>query len=582
MNIIWLIMVTLPIFWLGYRFYARYLHQTLGNSQESPTPAVTKNDGVDYVPSRAPVVFSHHFASIAGAGPIIGPTVALIYGYLPVWMWIVFGTVFIGAVQDFATLFVSMREGGQSIAQVANRTLGRAGFLLVIAFSVIMLLLLTAAFLGLSAAALTSLVPLAEMKLGGQTTFLHLITGADGVVRAKVGGIASTSVIIITLMAPILGYMTYKRKTATSLIFVMAIAICAISVAVGMWQPLTISPKQWIIILTFYVFFASTAPVWMLLQPRDFINSFLLYGGMALLLAGAVAGGLRGNLMQIPALNLQGGTNALGNMWPFLFITVACGAISGFHAMVAGGTTCKQIAHERQALPIGYGGMLLESILAVLVVMAVGAGLSLAQFQGIVFPTAPGAASNPVLAFALGMGGLLHKSLNMPMSYGTVFGLLMVEGFIVTTLDTASRLNRYLLEELWPVLFKNPPSWLRSHYFNAAVVTAAMFFLCYTNTFKYIWPIFGSANQLMAALALIVAAAWLMVRRRTRWFMLAPAAFMMVTTLVSLAQLLFNKYLPAGNYPLSVTALLLIALAIGVILIAVKKFVFQRPPAGVN
>lgn len=582
MNIIWLIMVTLPIFWLGYRFYARYLHQTLSNSRESPTPAVTKNDGVDYVPSRAPVVFSHHFASIAGAGPIIGPTVALIYGYLPVWMWIVLGTVFIGAVQDFATLFVSMREGGQSIAQVANRTLGRAGFLLVIAFSVIMLLLLTAAFLGLSATALTSLVPLAEMKLGGQTSFLHLITGADGVVRAKVGGIASTSVIIITLLAPSLGYMTYKRKTATSLIFVMAIAICAVSVAVGMWQPLTISPKQWIIILTFYVFFASTAPVWLLLQPRDFINSFLLYGGMALLLAGAVAGGLRGNLMQIPALNLQGGTNALGNMWPFLFITVACGAISGFHAMVTGGTTCKQIAHERQALPIGYGGMLLESILAVLVVMAVGAGLSLAQFQGIVFPTAPGAASNPVLAFALGMGGLLHKSLNMPLSYGTVFGLLMVEGFIVTTLDTASRLNRYLLEELWPVLFKNPPSWLRSHYFNAAVVAAAMFFLCYTNTFKYIWPIFGSANQLMAALALIVAAAWLMVRRRTRWFMLAPAAFMMVTTLVSLAQLLFNKYLPAGNYPLSVTALLLIALAIGVILIAVKKFVFQRPPAGVN
>lgn len=578
MNIIWLILIAAPVFFIGYRFYARFLFRVLSNGEECQTPAVTKNDGNDYVPSRAGVVFGHHFASIAGAGPIIGPTVALIYGYLPVWMWIVLGTVFIGAMQDFSTLFVSMREGGQSMAQVAHRAIGRAGFFLVVAFSIIMLLLLTSAFLKLSVTALTSQVPLSEMNLNEGETFLRITTGADGTKHAHIGGIASMSVIIITLLAPVLGYLNFKRRIAGGWVFTAALVLCAGSVVFGICHPLTLKPDHWMILLAIYVLFASVTPVWILLQPRDFANSFLLYFGMALLLVAVIIGGFEGIGMQMPALNIQGGNNALGTIWPFLFITVACGAISGFHAMVTGGTTCKQIAKEKQALTIGYGGMVMEGVLAILVAIAVGAGLSLVQFERIVFPTVKGAASNPVLAFALGMGGLLNNSIKMPMSWGTVFGLLMVEGFIVTTLDTASRLTRYLLEELWKVVFHTVPALLRSRIFNAALVVAAMYLLCRFNTFLYIWPIFGSANQLMASLALIVVSSWLLLKRRRTWFIIAPAAFMMLTTMVSLASLLMTKYLPAGNYPLIVTDIFMMLLAIGVIILAIRKFIHPVRP----
>ena len=580
MNVLWLVGVALPVFFLGYRFYSRYLQQVLAGGTEEPPPSVTMKDGVDYVPSRTPVVFSHHFASIAGAGPIVGPTVALIYGYVPVWLWVVLGSVFIGAVQDYTSLFVSMRERGHSMAQVANRTMGRFGFFLVVSFSIIMLLLLTSAFLGLSATALTSLVPPDQLRIEGGRTLLRIVAGADGLPRAKVGGVASTSLIIITLGAPLIGWLVYRRGMTMRSMIPLAMAVCIASIAAGLLYPLSLSPVAWMLILTFYVVLASGLPVWVILQPRDFINSFLLYAGMAVLIVGAVGGGLVGGGLRMPAWNLAGGRQALGMVWPFLFITVACGAISGFHAMVTGGTTAKQLSSERAARGVGYGGMLLESVLAVLVIVAVAAGLSLEQYQGLVYPAAEGAASNPVLAFALGMGALMHRGLGLRMEYGTVFGMLMVEGFIVTTLDTAARLNRYLLEELWAVLFKRVPAPMRSHLFNAVIVSGLMFALCYTNTFKYIWPIFGSANQLMAALTMIVVSVWLAARSRPSWFAVAPAIFMMATTLVSLWQLLTNKYLPNRNYPLTVTAIVLMLLAAGVIVLALRQWRThgRRPP----
>ena len=571
MNILWLIVLAAPVFFLGYRFYAKYIERHLKGAEEQTAPSVSINDGVDYVPSKTPVVFSHHFASIAGAGPIVGPTVAMIYGYIPVWLWIVLGAVFIGAVQDFTSLFISMREQGHSVAQVAHRTLGRAGFFLVIAFSIIMLLLLTSAFLGLTATALTSFVPIQQLHLEHGHNFLRVITGADGIQRAKIGGIASMSLIVITTCAPIMGWLVYKRNMHMWSMTPLALVICGVSLLVGLKLPLTLQPITWMLILTVYVILAAGLPVWTVLQPRDFINSFLLYSGMALLAVGTVSGGLRGDAFAMPAFNLAGGDKALGMIWPFLFITVACGAISGFHAMVTGGTTSKQLNSERWAKGVGYGGMLMEGILAILVVIAVGTGLTMDQFSHLVFPTEKGLNSNPVLAFALGMGGLVYRSLGVPMEYGTVFGMLMVEGFIVTTLDTAARLNRYLLEELWAMLFRNPPRWLTHHLFNATVVSVLMFILCYTNTFKYIWPIFGSANQLMAALTLVVVAVWLALRKQPTWFAILPAVFMMGTTLVSLWQLLVNKYLPGHNYPLVITDLLLMTLAAGVIFLAARR-----------
>ena len=572
MNILWLAGLALPVFYLGYRFYSKYLQRVFTGTGEEIAPSIAFQDGQDYVPSKTPVVFSHHFASIAGAGPIVGPTVALIYGYIPVWLWILLGAVFIGAVQDYASLFVSMRERGQSMAQVAHRTMGRFGFFLVVAFSILMLVLLTSAFLGLSATALTSFVPLDQLGIAADRTLLHVVAGSDGVAKAKIGGVASTSLMIITLCAPLLGWLVTKRGLCMRSMMPLAIAICGLSIGIGLLFPLSLSPVAWMSVLAVYVILASGLPVWAILQPRDFINSFLLYFGMILLVIGTVLGGAAGQTMLMPRFNLAGGDQSLGPVWPFLFITVACGAISGFHAMVAGGTTAKQLNNERASRGVGYGGMLLEAVLAVLVVIAVAAGLTLDQYRNLVYPSAPGAGSNPVLAFAMGMGALVHRGLGIPMEYGTVFGMLMVEGFIVTTLDTASRLNRYLLEELWSVLFRTTPRLLRNHLFNATLVAGLMFFLCYTNTFKHIWPIFGSANQLMAALTMVVVSVWLASRSRPAWFAVWPALFMMVTTLVSLWRLLVDKYLPGGKYPLMAADILLMLLAVGVIFLALRQW----------
>ncbi len=572
MNVLWILVVALPIFIAAYYIYSRYLQRILSGGEEATPPSVTMKDGVDYVPSRTPIVFSHHFASIAGAGPIIGPTVAMIYGYIPVWLWVVCGTVFIGAVQDYTSLFVSMREKGHSMAQVADRTLGRTGFFLVIAFSIIILLLLTSAFLGLTCTALTSLVPLEQLKIGPEGSFLRQVVGEDGVVRAKIGGIASMSLIVITACAPLVGWLVYKRNVRFSLMFPVAILICLASMLIGLWKPLMFAPQTWMIVLTVYVVLASGIPVWAILQPRDFINSFLLYAGMILLILGALAAGFHGADLDMPALNVAGGNKTAGMIWPFLFITVACGAISGFHAMVTGGTTSKQLSSERAARGVGYGGMLMESFLSLLVIIAIGAGLTMDEFSALVFPTAKGVGSNPVLAFALGMGNLIHEALRIPIEYGTVFGMLMVEGFIVTTLDTAVRLNRYLLEELWTALFAKPPRLLMNHMVNSTIVAVLMFIFCYTNSFKYIWPIFGSANQLMAAMTLVVVAVWLMLRSRPVWFAVWPALFMMATTLVALVNLLITKYIPTKNIPLIFTDVLLILLAIGVIVLAIRKF----------
>ncbi|MEW6663053.1 MAG: carbon starvation protein A [Bacillota bacterium] len=568
MNVLFLLIIALPVFFLGYRFYARYISGVFEENDNNPTPATTIKDGVDYVPTKLGVVFSHHFASIAGAGPILGPVAALMYGYAPAYMWVILGGVFFGAVQDYTTLFVSLREKGKSMAEVANSTLGKAGFLMFILFTLAMIFLVTSAFLGLAATALTSVVPLTAMKITPGSTALQTFV-RDGVEFARIGGIASTSVIIVTAFSPILGYLLYRRGVEVKICATLALLVALISIIVGVYYPVVIDPKTWMIILTVYVFLAAGIPVWMILQPRDFTNSFILYGGIAALLIGVLFSGFAGVTMQAPAWNVAEGTKKMGLIWPFLFITVACGAISGFHSLVAGGTVSKQISKESDARRVGYGGMLLESTLSVVVIAAVAGGLAFGTYVDIVYPAK--GASNPILAFSLGMGSLLHSGLGIPIAAGTVFGILMIEGFIVTTLDTAVRLNRYLFEELWGLLFKNPHPVLKSYYFNAGLSVAVMFYLGYTNTFRTIWPIFGSANQLLAALALIAVSVWLANRKKSNWFTLIPAVFMMVTTLFALYRLLVDRYLPTNNIPLTISAIVLIALAIGVIFLSAKK-----------
>lgn len=571
MNVAVILIVAAILFYLGYRFYGRYIAKVFDEDDKNPTPAITMKDDVDYVPTKPIVLFGHHFASIAGGGPIIGPTTAMLFGYIPVWLWVVLGSIFIGGVHDLSALYASIREKGKSVSEIAKQTLGKTGFFLFISFTIIMLLTVTAAFLGLTAVALTSLVPLNLLNLDVTQTLIKT-REVGGIIKAQIGGIASTSVIVITCCAPFVGFLVYKKGINAYLASVIAIIVCIISVFVGMNFPISMNPTTWMIILSIYTIFAAGIPVWIVLQPRDFTNSFLLYGGIIMLFIAGITAGLKGAVIQAPSFNIAEGTTKLGTIWPFLFITVACGAISGFHSLVAGGTTCKQVSKESHCRTIAYGGMLLEGLLAVGVLVAVGCGIVYKDYLNIVFPTDPSVKSNPILAFALATGGLLNKGLGIAPVYGTVFGIILVEGFVVTTLDTAVRLNRYLLEELWTVVFKEVPKILKTYIFNSLICVILMFVLSYFNAFLIIWPVFGSANQLLASLALIAVSVWLINRGKKIWFTIIPAIFMMATTLYSLIVLLFTNYIPKKNYMLAIVDFLLIVLSVGVITLALKKW----------
>ena len=571
MNAAVLLILAFVLFIIAYRFYGRFIAKLFDENDKNPTPACSLKDDCDYVPTKPLVLFGHHFASIAGGGPIIGPTVALLFGFMPVWLWAVLGSIFIGAVHDMTALFASVREKGKSISEIAKASLGNTGFFLFISFTIVMLLLVTSAFLGLTATALTSLLSLEVLRLPADQTIVRTVVD-HGVVKAQIGGIASASVIFITCCAPIVGFLVYKKQINVYLAAVIACFVCVASIIVGMNFPVTLSPNAWMIILSFYTLLAAGIPVWIILQPRDFTNSFLLYAGIAALFIGGIVAGFKGVTFSAPALDVASGTAKLGPIWPFLFITVACGAISGFHCLVAGGTSSKQISRETDIKKIAFGGMLLEGLLAIGVLIAVGCGIAFSEYSSIVFPTIAGAKSNPILAFAAGAGGLLDKAFGIPPVYGTIFGILLVEGFVVTTLDTAVRLNRYLFEELWQVIFKNVPKIMKSYLFNALLCVVLMYILAVKNAFLVIWPIFGSANQLLASLALIAVSVWLVNKKKTAWFTILPAMFMMVTTLYSLINLLFKTYLPKNNIMLSVVDVLLIVLSIGVIYLAFKKW----------
>ena len=576
MNVLFLLLITIPLFALAYYLYAGFIAKAIGVLKEKKTPSVVYQDNVDYVPTHPLVLFGHHFAAIAGAGPIVGPTVALLYGYIPVWLWVILGAIFFGAVHDFTSLFVSVREGGKSMAEVAGRTLGRSGFILFICFTIVMIVLVTSAFLGLTSKALTSLAPLTTLNLAPDQTLLHTVT-ENGVVKAKIGGIASTSVIVMTLLAPLIGYLLYRRRMNAWLVSIIATLVALTSIYLGFIFPIMIQANIWMVLLAVYVFFAAGIPVWLVLQPRDFTNAHILYVGVLALLSGIIAAGLKGMTFAHPAVNISmaSGHSALGPLWPVLFITVACGAISGFHALVAGGTSAKQLRSENDSQLVAFGAMLLEAILAVCVIITVGAGLKFSEYMNIVFP-AQVANSNPILAFSLATGNLLNFGLNLPPVFGTILGILLIEGFVITSLDCAVRLNRYLFEELWGVIFVNPPGWLKSYYFNSALSVVLMLILAYSNAYIIIWPIFGTANQLLAALTLIAVSAWLMIRGRNFWFTILPAGFMLITTLASLLLLLFTKYLPTANYPLIIADLLLLTLSFGLAAQALQLFI-KRP-----
>ncbi|MBI4530546.1 MAG: carbon starvation protein A [Candidatus Latescibacteria bacterium] len=575
MNPLLFILPAFALYGLGYRFYARHLSRAFGEDDSRPTPAVTKNDGVDYVPTRPHILFAHHFSAIAAAGPILGPTWALLYGVLPAWIWIALGGVFLGATHDFACLFASIREEGRSIAEIGRKTLGTTTFVLYILFMIFNLLIVNATFINLTAVSLTSMRPVESLGLSpDQTTFRTI--EKNGQDMAIVGGIASSSAIALTVIAPFLGWLLVKRNLRQRYAYPLATLLCIGSVFIGFAFPVSLSTLTWIVLIALYVWLASAVPVWLILQPREFVSVQFLYLGILLLIVSLVGAGIAGVTVQAPTVNIESGVKALGWLWPMLFITIACGAISGFHGIVASGTTSKQISRESHAKHIGYGAMLGESMLAVLVTLAIASGVSYADYQSVLVrpPDAPADwRANPVLAFSLGVAGICEAGLGIPKWLGIVFGLLMVEGFVLDTLDVSIRLNRYLIEEVWLIAFRRQvPRLLKNYWFNSGIAVGFMLVLAYRNTADRLWPIFGTGNQLLAALSLLAVSAWLWQQRRRIAYTLIPALFVGITTIGSLLYLLWNKYLPAKTYLLVVTDVILLGLAGGMIVIFLQKF----------
>jgi carbon starvation protein len=575
MPVLLMTVVTLIVFIFGGKLYSRWIARILGENDQIPTPAVVYNDGRDFVPTKAPIVFAHHFASIAGAGPILGPLIALIYGWAPVWLWILFGGLLFGAVHDYTSLYIGMKEQGHSIANIARKTLGDLGFTLIISFTILMLILVTAMFLNISVVALTSFVPKGTLELPeGQTLFKTAVI--DGNPMIKVGGIASMSVIVITILAPLIGWLYIKRKVSPLFCSLLALIICAISVTIGLKYPVILTGDQWRYALAIYTLLAAGIPVWIFLQSRDFINVHLLYIGLGLMLISVIGVIFHGNIhIDFPAMNIAQGQAVKGAIWPALFVIVACGAISGFHALVSTGTSCKQVDAERCARYIGFYAMILESALATLVICVIIVGLGWNKYLIYQYPmlvdlkTVP----NPNLTFSLAVGSIGKLGLGLPLAVGTIFGLLLLEGFVITTLDTAIRLNRYLFEELWGVLFRKAPALLRHYWLNSALSVILMLLVSRSGGILKIWDIFAAANQLLAALTLITVSSWLIQKGKQFAFAFLPAIFMLVTTIVMLCLVLFKTYIPGKNYLLVVIDILLLVLAASVAVLSVKSII---------
>ena len=572
MNILVPITAAAIVLWIALRLYPRWIARVFREDDGNIVPAEKFADGRDFVKSRTHVVFGHHFATIAGAGPIVGPILALAFGWQPVWLWAVLGGIFFGAVHDMTVMFMSVREGGRSVARVAKDVLGPVGYVLNLIVLIFVLTIVNAIFLNLSVTALTSSYPLASLGLQPGQNLLGTVE-QNGVVMGRIGGIATTSVFVITAFAPVLGWLIRSRGLSMAVAYSTAAVVCLASVVLGFLVPITMAPETWRVVMTLYVFAACALPVWFVLQPRDFTNVQLLYGGIALLLLSLLIGGLfHGTAVQAPALDLAAGERALkGAIWPILFITVACGAISGFHSLVASGTTVKQIPRESDVRRIGYGGMVLESFLAVLVLVAVASMLPQPEYLSIVYPA--GAPSNPILAFALGVGRMVNTAMPfVPVAVAAVVGILMIEGFVVTTLDSSVRLARYLLDEFWDYVFAGrAPALVRNPMFNTAIAVAMMFFFAVSATVRQMWPVFGAGNQLIGALALTTVSVWLVQRARQHLFALIPAIFMIGTTVAALF-LLVRQHLATGNLALALTAMMLLCVSVGVVLIGATRF----------
>jgi carbon starvation protein len=516
-----ILMLVIAIVALGgaYLIYGRYLAKKWGVDPKRKTPAYEMEDGVDYVPTSTQVVFGHQFASIAGAGPINGPIQAAIFGWVPVLIWVLVGGIFIGAVQDFGSIYASVRNKGRSIGYIIELYVGKIGKRLFLLFVWLFSILVVAAF--------------ADIVAG---TFNGI--NADATKNIINGSTATTSCAFIVIAVG-LGYFIRYAKPSNVVSTVVAIVTLVACIAFGLAFPMFLSKTVWIYLVFAYIMVASVVPVWALLQPRDYLNSFLL---VFMVLAAVI-----GIFIANPTINLPAFTsfNVNGqNMFPILFVTIACGAVSGFHSLVSSGTSSKQIQNENGMLPVAYGAMLLESLVAVIALICAGAVAS----NG-VLPK-----GTPPQIFSMAVAGFLTK-VGIPSLASNTIMTLAISAFALTSLDSVARIGRLSFQELFmdsstdedkmgPVL-----KVLTNKYF-ATVITLFFGYLLSLNGYQKIWPLFGSANQLVSALALCAIAIFLKKTNKKGSMIWVPMFFMLAVTFTALAQIIISRFsrLISGNF----------------------------------
>lgn len=519
MNAVVILLVGIAVLVVAYLTYGRWLAKQWGVDPSRSTPAHEMEDGMDYVPAKAPVLLGHHFSSIAGAGPINGPIQAAVFGWVPVLLWVLIGGVFFGAVHDFGALFASIRNKGKSIGEVISASMGSRSKKLFLVFAYLTLILVVAAFASIVANTFNA---------------TYDATGAVDIAASTANARTAMISIMFILIAILFGFFVYRRNAGLAVSTIIGVAAIILCMVIGFnWHPLYLSSTTWMFIIGIYIMVASVCPVWILLQPRDYLSSFLLYFMMIAAVIGIIGAH---PTIEMPAFTgfvdtIAPTGTSLGCMFPALFITIACGAISGFHSLVGSGTTAKQLDREQDAQPIAYGGMLIECALAIISLCAVGYIWQDYQSGTTVVPTA---------VFATGISQMIDK---IPFLTGTAditysMLILAVSAFCLTSLDTATRLARYMFQEFWlndktideaegiVKVLANP--------IVATVISVALGIGLGMTGYANIWALFGAANQLLAALGLMAVASWLGSIGKNNKMFYIPMMFMLIVTLTSL------------------------------------------------
>lgn len=571
MNTLVIVLIAAVVLVAAYLLYGRWLAKKWGINPKAQTPAVKYNDGKDYVPTNGWTVFSHQFSSIAGAGPVTGAIQAAAFGWLPVLLWVLLGGVFFGAVTDFGALYASVKNDGKSMGVLIEKYIGKTGRKLFLLFCWLFTLIVIAAF--------------ADMVAG---TF-NAYTVNDGVSvladAANTNGCAGTISIMFMVFAVIFGLIQKKFNLSGWKEAVVGLLCVVASFAIGMHFPLILSKDAWSYITFVYIFFAAVLPMWLLKQPRDYMTTFMFIG--------MIAGAAIGLLVAHPTMNLPvftGFTNEkLGTMFPILFVTVACGAVSGFHSLVSSGTSSKTIENEKDMTKVGYGAMVLESLLAVLALCVAGAAAS---------QNGTPASGTPFQIFSRGVAGFFEM-FGIPVHFATVFMTMCVSALALTSLDAVARIGRMSFQELFAVDdMKNAKPWrkvLCNPYFST-IITLLFGFVLTKIGYANIWPLFGSANQLLSALVLITLCVFMKVTGRSNKMLFPPMIIMLCVTFTALVQRLIAMVkaistaaavtIPAGettwgkvflnNGLQLIIAVLLIVLGLTIVINSMKSYVKSK------